>query len=87
MSELAAPFAMALPSFMQHLRVLEASGLVDSRKVGRARICRLAPAPLDQARSWIGDQRTLWERRLDGLDRHLVTMAESLTPRTPKERK
>lgn len=86
MSELAAPFPMALPSFMQHLRVLQASGLVDSRKVGRVRYCRLSPEPLDHARSWMGDQRTLWERRLEGLDRHLMTMSEGLGPRPPKER-
>lgn len=87
-SELAAPFDMALPSFVQHLRVLESSGLVDSRKVGRVRYCRLSPAPLDDARTWLFAQRTSWERRLDRLDRHLQSMAQdpSLTL-DPKERK
>lgn len=87
-SDLAAPFDMALPSFVQHLRVLESSGLVDSRKVGRVRYCRLLPAPLDDARTWIGAQRVSWERRLDRLDRHLQSMTQE-PPLTvpPKERK
>ena len=70
-SELARPFRMALPSFVQHLDVLEASGLIRSRKVGRVRTWRLAPRPLAEAESWLAEQRSLWERRLDQLDEHL----------------
>ena len=76
-SELAGPFDMALPSFMQHLRVLEASGLVRSRKKGRVRTCRLAPQPLRRAEGWIAEQRALWERRLDQLDGYLQRMQET----------
>ena len=76
-SELAEPFDMALPSFMQHLRVLEDSGLVRSRKKGRVRTCRLAPQPLRRAEGWIAEQRALWERRLDQLDGYLQRMQET----------
>lgn len=70
-SELAKPFGMALPSFLQHLRVLEASGLVRSTKVGRVRTCEMQPQPLTTAEQWIGEQRALWEARLDRLDDYL----------------
>ena len=73
MSELAAPFDMALPSFAQHLAMLEESGLVRSRKVGRVRTFRLSPRPLATAERWMEKQRALWERRLDQLDAFLVS--------------
>lgn len=75
-TELARPFAMALPSFSQHLDVLEQSGLVVSAKQGRVRTYRLAPDPLGAAEQWIDQQRHLWERRLDQLDQHLYSMKE-----------
>lgn len=75
-SELAAPYRMALPSFVEHLRVLEGAGLVSSRKVGRVRTYRLAPERLKLAEDWLGRQRTLWERRLDRLDDYLLLMKE-----------
>jgi len=71
-SELAAPFAMSLPAVVQHLQVLEASGLVRSQKVGRVRTCRIEPAALRAAERWIGERRTLWERRLDRLGAFLA---------------
>ena len=77
-SELAKPFAMALPSFTQHLDVLERAGLVTSHKEGRVRTYELVPAPLDDARDWLTVQRDLWTRRLDQLD-------DFLTATTPKE--
>src|SRR6266849_474680 len=67
-SELARPFDMALPSFTQHLAVLENCGLVRSRKSGRGRTVQLVPQPLKAAESWMVEQRALWERRLDQLD-------------------
>ncbi|MGN6549691.1 MAG: ArsR/SmtB family transcription factor [Pararhizobium sp.] len=67
-SELARPFAMALPSFTQHLGVMEASGLVRSRKEGRSRIYTIEPRPLKAAEHWLSAQRALWERRLDSMD-------------------
>lgn len=76
-SELAEPFEMALPSFMQHLRVLEQSGLVSSRKRGRVRTVRIRPAKLERAAEWLLEQRGLWERRLDQLDTYLKTMEET----------
>lgn len=75
-SELAEPFAMALPSFVQHLRVLEQCGLVRSRKAGRVRTYRLAPARLRAAEHWLARQRRLWERRLDQLDDYLISLQE-----------
>lgn len=73
-SELAAPFDMALPSFVRHLRVLEDSGLVRSRKRGRVRTCELAPEALGRAEHWMTEQRALWERRLDQLDDYLLEL-------------
>jgi DNA-binding transcriptional ArsR family regulator len=69
--ELAEPLTMSLPAVLQHLRVLEESGLVQSQKVGRVRTCRLEPAPLQQAEQWIADRRTLWADRLDRLETFL----------------
>jgi DNA-binding transcriptional ArsR family regulator len=66
-SELAKPLAMSLPGVMQHLAVLEASGLVVTQKVGRTRTCRIEPQALSQAEHWIAERRALWERRLDRL--------------------
>ena len=77
MTELARPFGMALPSFAQHLDVLEDCGLVRSRKVGRVRTYRLAPRRLARAEHWLVQQRNLWERRLDQLDDYLVQMKET----------
>jgi DNA-binding transcriptional ArsR family regulator len=77
MSELAQPFKMALPSFAQHLGVLETCGLVRSRKSGRVRTYQLAPRPLEAAEHWMSRQRSLWERRLDQLDKFLVENKES----------
>lgn len=76
-SELARPFAMALPSFSQHMAVLERVGLVESTKHGRTRVYRLAPAELDTAADWLADQRRTWERRLDRLDAFLINQQES----------
>ncbi len=73
-SELAAPFAMTLPAVMQHLQMLEASGLVRSEKKGRVRTCRLEPGALATAESWIAEQRALWEGRLDRLETYLETL-------------
>lgn len=76
-SELAAPFEMALPSFVQHLKVLEVSGLVRSEKVGRVRTYQLEPDSLRLAEDWLGKQRRLWERRLDQLDDYLLKLKEN----------
>src|SRR5580704_19095681 len=75
--QLARPFDMALPSFTQHLGVLEKFGLVKSKKSGRVRTYTLAPRRLRAAEDWITDRRKLWERRLDQLDAYLLTMKEN----------
>lgn len=76
MSELARPFKMALPSFAQHLDMLEGCGLVHSRKAGRVRTYRLAPQKLKAAEHWLTAQRALWERRLDQLDSFLANIQD-----------
>jgi len=70
-SELAQPLAMSLAAVVQHVQVLEASGLVRSQKVGRTRTCTINLAALRSAESWISERRTLWERRLDRLGDYL----------------
>jgi DNA-binding transcriptional ArsR family regulator len=75
-SELARPFAMALPSFTQHLGVLERLGMVTSEKAGRVRTYRLAPEPLEEVGNWLDAQRALWSRRLDQLDELLHELKE-----------
>ena len=72
-SELAQPFAMSLPAVVQHLQVLEQSGLVRSQKVGRVRTCTIEASALTQAEQWLNDQRLMWERRLDRLGDFLAT--------------
>jgi len=71
MSDLAAPYRMALPSFLEHMKVLEGCGLVRSEKKGRVRTYALAPESFKAAEDWLGKQRRLWERRLDRLDAYL----------------
>jgi DNA-binding transcriptional ArsR family regulator len=72
MTELAEPFDMALPSFLQHLEVLEKCGMVSSTKTGRIRTFRLEPEPLLLAEHWIDKHRKQWETRLDQLDEYLA---------------
>lgn len=71
-SELAAPFDMALPSLMQHLRVLEDAGVVTSEKHGRVRTVSLRPGALDVLHLWLGEQRTPAEHQADRLSTHLT---------------
>jgi len=72
--ELAAPFGMALPSFMEHLRKLEAGGLIETWKDGRVRMCRLKPGALSPVKDWMEEQRALWEARLDSLEDYLTQL-------------
>lgn len=72
MTELAQPFSMALPSFLQHLRVLEKCGLVRSTKTGRVRVFELREEPLHAAEGWFDAQRGQWKTRLDQLDAFLI---------------
>jgi DNA-binding transcriptional ArsR family regulator len=74
-SELGRPLAMSLAAVLQHVQVLEASGLVQTRKAGRTRTCTINPAALRAAETWIAERRTLWERRLDRLGDYLTGAA------------
>ena len=76
-SDLAAPFSMTLAAVVQHLKVLEQSGVVRTEKVGRVRTCHIEPAALTAAEQWITKRKALWERRLDRL-------AEVLSERNKK---
>jgi DNA-binding transcriptional ArsR family regulator len=71
-SELAQPLPMSLSAVVQHLQVLQGSGLVRSEKVGRVRTCRIEPAALRPVEQWIGARRSSWERRLDRLGEYLA---------------
>jgi DNA-binding transcriptional ArsR family regulator len=75
-SELARPLTMSLPAVVQHLHVLEASGLVRSEKVGRVRTCRMESRTLRLAEQWIAERRMSWERRLDRLGDFLAEHPE-----------
>jgi DNA-binding transcriptional ArsR family regulator len=70
-SELAKPFAMAMPSLLQHLQVLEDSRLIRTAKVGRVRTCEMQPIALDAAGGWIAQQRAVWEGRLDRMEAYV----------------
>jgi DNA-binding transcriptional ArsR family regulator len=78
-SELAEPFAMALPSFTQHMGVLEGAGLVTSTKEGRVRTYRIARTALELVDGWLAEQRRIWERKLDQLDDLLLNLKEQPT--------
>jgi DNA-binding transcriptional ArsR family regulator len=77
-SELTRPLTMSMPAVLQHLRVLQDSGLVRSNKTGRVRTCEIEPTALSTAEQWIGDRRSRWERRLDRLGDFLDDTAEPL---------
>lgn len=76
-SVLAEPFDMALPSFSQHLKVLEDCGLITSEKRGRSRWCRLERARFDEAANWMETERRLWADRLDRLEAYLGKTEEN----------
>jgi DNA-binding transcriptional ArsR family regulator len=73
-SELKRPLTMSLPAVMQHLAVLETSGLIVSQKAGRVRTCRINLPALAEAERWIADRRLEWERRLDRLGEYLKSL-------------
>ena len=75
-SELAQPLSMSLAAVVQHLHVLEGSGLVRSEKVGRVRTCRIERAALHKAEQWIAARRSTWERRLDRLGAYLAEQSD-----------
>jgi DNA-binding transcriptional ArsR family regulator len=70
--ELAAPFEMALPSFMKHIRMLEAAGLIHTSKSGRVRTCTIDHDRLAAVDGWLSQQRAIWERRTDRLEQFVT---------------
>jgi len=76
-SELAAPFDMKLPSFVQHLSVLEEVRLVKSRKRGRVRTYEIAPKRFKVAEDWLAERRQLWESRFDRFDAYVKQLEEN----------
>ena len=86
-SELARPLDMTLSAVVQHLAVLEASGLVRSQKVGRVRTCRIEPTALQAAERWIIERRATWERRFDRLEDYLAASGDQLNSGQPKIRR
>src|SRR5688572_23016571 len=84
-SDLAAPLGITLAAVVQHLQVLERSGVVHTQKVGRVRTCRIEPTGLDVAAEWIAERSSLWERRLDRLGEILVEEQQSTDEATDKQ--
>ena len=85
-SELAEPYAMSLPGFMKHLRVLEEAGLVVRAKEGRTVRCELAPAALEDAAMWLAHYEKFWTARLDALGRYLYHQEEVQAWKAPPAR-
>ncbi|MCK5500818.1 MAG: helix-turn-helix transcriptional regulator [Tritonibacter mobilis] len=75
-SELAEPHDMALPSFMEHLKKLEAANLITSKKQGRTRICELSPDAFTPANDWLRKQSATWEERLDRFDDYIKNLMQ-----------
>ena len=86
-SVLAAPFAMALPSFMKHLSVLERSGVIRSSKQGRVRTCELVPKTLSPAEKWLAEQRAIWEARSDRMSTFVETLHHKDLSRVKRTRR
>jgi DNA-binding transcriptional ArsR family regulator len=84
-SELAKPLPMSLQAVVQHLQVLEASGLVKTEKLGRVRTCQIEPAVLRAAEQWITERRTSWEDRLDRLGEFLADKPDQPKPKRSKK--
>ncbi len=83
--ELAAPFEMSLPAVSKHVRVLESAGLLEVRREGRVRLCRLVPEPLRAGEEWISRFRRFWESELDQVERYLSSGEErGRGPRNPR---
>jgi len=74
--ELAEPYAMTMQAVSQHIRVLERSGLISQGRHRQTRPCRLEPAALETALSWIEESRRVWSERMDRLETHLTRLQE-----------
>ncbi len=74
-TELAQPFGMGLPSFLKHLKILEESGLITTRKEGRVRTCEVRADRLTAIERWFDEQRAIWESRHRNLDNLLMNLS------------
>lgn len=79
-TELFAPTGLRLPTVMRHLAVLEEAGLIATSKDGRVRTCAIVPEALAPVRTWLDDQRAIWEDRLDRLDAYVMTLMQERDP-------
>jgi DNA-binding transcriptional ArsR family regulator len=78
-TELARPHDISMPAILKHLRVLEQAGLIEQKKTGRVRMCRLTVAPLQQASDWLSVYQVFWENQLDNLGRFLDRTGQEKT--------
>lgn len=79
-TDLADPTGLRLPTVMRHLSVLEEAGLIATAKEGRTRTCTLVPEALEPARTWLDEQRAVWEGRLDRLDDYVMKLMKEREP-------
>jgi DNA-binding transcriptional ArsR family regulator len=85
-SELSRPFAMALPTLLQHLRILEESGLIGTEKIGRVRTCEMRSMAFGVAQAWMAAQRGIWEARLDRMEAYVSTLETKEKKRGDRKR-
>ncbi|WP_211341075.1 ArsR/SmtB family transcription factor [Paracoccus methylarcula] len=78
-TELARPTGLRLPTVMRHLSVLETAGLIATSKDGRVRSCAIVPEALVPVRTWLDEQRAIWEDRLDRMDEYVMKLMEERT--------
>lgn len=74
MTDLAGPTGLRLPTVMRHLSVLEEAGLIATAKDGRVRTCAIRPEAMEPARTWMDEQRAIWQARLDRLDAFVMNV-------------
>jgi DNA-binding transcriptional ArsR family regulator len=86
-SELSKPFAMAMPTLLQHVRVLETSGLIETEKTGRVRTCSLRTDVMARTEQWLAMQRAAWEQRLDRMESYVNELHTTETRNAKRKRK
>ena len=86
-SELSKPFAMAMPTLLQHVRVLETSGLIETEKIGRVRTCSLRAEVMARTEQWLATQRAAWEQRLDRMESYVNKLHATETKNAKHKRK
>ena len=86
-TEISAPFTMVMPTLLQHIRVLEHSGLITSQKTGRVRTCAMRKAAFDTSAAWLAQQRAVWEARRDCLDAYVIDLHAKEKAHARRQRK